>query len=237
MNNNPDAIYDDVDYKVNLTIEKYNTDQALLARVPDEVLNVPGNCLTNKGINLIWKCLAKKTLVEPEHEFTETSSFIGIGNSDSTPPSSTSGRQALATDEMLYAEEHYSEDTTHDTLDNKHYCYMGMNPEYPLAGDNQKIVFQATYQPGVAVFNWYEWCIANGNGNLSKENMEADPYIVRKSSWEGEEAPVPPPEVGIAYQPGTEERANKILLNHRYESMGRKYAAATWIITVEVSLS
>ena len=245
----PEAFVDGIDYKINLKIKKFHTQKSFDEKTPDEVLNVPGNCLTNKGINLIWKLVADATLISDgtdgryEWAFNNGSSFIGVGNANNEAPSSTSALQALATDIMLYAEENYN--TGDIRLGSCHYCYMKMNDTYPLSGDNQKIVFQSTFLPGVACFNWYEWCIANGNGNMTNEEMEADPYIIRQTAWgiaDGNDiddvAPDPIPSAGTSYQGNTGSgRIQKTLLNHRYESMGRKYASATWIITVEVSLS
>lgn len=247
--NKPDMLVDGVDYKINLKIEKYHTQKALDKKLPDEVLNVPGNCLTNKGINLIWKLVAGAELINDgtdgrwEWAFDSGRSYIGVGNANDEPPTASSALQAQPTDYKLYAEDHYS--TEHVARTDPHYCYMGMNDTYPLAGDNQKIVFQSTFVPGVACFNWYEWCIANGNGNQSSADMQADPYIVRNGAWgiaDGNDiddvAPDPIPEDGTSYVGVTQEvREAKTLLNHRFESMGRKYASATWIITVEVSLS
>ena len=247
--NNPEVLVDGIDYKINLNIEKYHTQEAFDAKVPDEILNIPGNCLTNKGINLIWKLVADATLVTDgtdgryEWAFTNSTSFIGVGNADNTAPSSTSSLQAQATDTMLWAEKYYN--PANVGLGDKHYCYMGMNETYPLSGDNQKIVFQSTFLPGVACFNWYEWCISNGNGNRTDVEMENDPYIIRQSAWgiaDGNDIddvePDPIPTRGTSYKGNTDDaREHKTILNHRYESMGRKYASATWIITVEVSLS
>ena len=240
------ALVDGVDYKINLMIEKFHTQEALDARQPDEVLNVPGNVLTNKGINLIWKLVAGADPVwdvdgRYERAFTHEHSFIGIGNADGqdTPSAQT----PYADDEKLLAERDYSPANA-EVRQACHYCYMKMNDAYPLAGDNQKIVFQSTYLPGVACFNWYEWCIANGNGNRTQVEMEADPFIVRNGSLGPpindieDVAPEPLPTPGLSYDPALDsERDKKTLLNHRFESMGRKYASATWIITVEVSLS
>lgn len=254
---NPEMFDQPVDYKIDLKIEKFHTQKALDEKAPDEVLFVPGNCLTNKGINLIWKLVAAAALVNDgtdgrwERAFTHELSYIGVGNADNNPPSATSALQAMAEDTTLYAEENYqtSSSTTGPALDACHYLYMGMNDTYPLAGDNQKIVFQSTFLPGVACFNWYEWCIANGNGNLAYNDIVNDRYIIRQTAWgvaDGNDiddvAPDPVPERGTAYVPNDSDtgdggRLNKTLLNHRYESMGRKYASATWIITVEVSLS
>ena len=245
----PENFIEGIDYKINLKIEKFHTQRALDEKCPDEVFNVPGNCLTNKGINLIWKLVAGAPLVSDgtdgryEWAFTNEKSFIGVGNADDNAPSSTSPIQALATDTMLYAEEHY--DITKIERVDCHYCYMGMNDTYPLSGDNQKIVFQSTFLPGVACFNWYEWTIANGNGNRTNAEMENDPYIIRQTAWgiaDGNDiddvAPDPVPQSGTSFEGNTDTaRVQKTLLNHRMESMGRKYASATWIITVEVSLS
>ena len=247
--NIPEVWTDGIDYKINLKIEKYHTQKSLDDKIPDEILNVPGNCLTNKGINLIWKLVADATLVSDgtdgryEWAFDHAHSYIGVGNADNQAPSSTSALQALATDTMLYAEENYNVASV--GLNDCHYCYMKMNDTYPLAGDNQKIVFQSTFLPGVACFNWYEWCIANGNGNRLYTEMENDPYIIRQTAWgiaDGNDiddvVPDPVPTQGSSYEQETDvKRVQKTLLNHRFESMGRKYASATWIITVEVSLS
>ncbi len=244
----PESMIEGIDYKINLMIEKYHTSKALQDKIPDEVLNVPGNCLTNKGINLIWKLVAGATLVSDgtdgdryEWAFTHDKSFIGVGNADNTAPTASSALQALATDLKLYAEDNYNGE--HVGLTDCHYCYMGMNETYPLSGDNQKIVFQSTFVPGMACFNWYEWCIANGNGNVP--GIVNDQYIVRQQAWgiaDGNDiedvAPDPIPQEGTSFQTVDDQQAeHKTLLNHRFESMGRKYASATWIITVEVSLS
>lgn len=241
-------LVDGIDYKINFKIEKFNTQKAFDMKQPDEVLDIPGNTLTNKGINLIWKLVAAATLISDgtdgryEWAFNNASSFIGVGNANNEPPTATSALQASADDTALYAEENYN--TAEVGLDACHYCYVKMNDTYPLAGDNQKIVFQSTFLPGIACFNWYEWCIANGNGNLTIALMQADPYIVRQDAWgiaDGNDiddvAPDPIPEAGVSYQGVESGSDHKTLLNHRFESMGRKYASATWIITVEVSLS
>ena len=248
MNVPETTIVDGINYKINFKIEKYHTQKSFENKTPDEIFQVPGNCLTNKGINLIWKLVADATLISDgtdgryEWPFTNSASYIGVGNADNTAPSSSSALQALATDTMLYAEEHY--DPSDVQLNAEHYCYMKMNDTYPLAGDNQKIVFQSTFLPGVACFNWYEWCIANGNGNRTDVEMQNDPYIIRQTAWgiaDGNDiddvAPDPIPTSGTSFEGMNDDRTKKTLLNHRYESMGRKYASATWIITVEVSLS
>jgi len=241
-----------VDYRVNLRIDKYNSEESLKNKTPDEILNVPGNCLTNKGINLIWKLVANAPLVDNgtdgrwEWAFEHDKSFIGVGNADDNPPTSGSAAVASPTDEMLYAEQNYNPSDV--TITSFHYCYMKMNDTYPLAGDNQKIVFQSTFLPGVACFNWYEWGIANGNGNRNSDEMLADPFIIRQgplgpSSTPPNDiedvSPDPVPSAGTSYDPVNTpaDPTHKTLLNRRNESMGRKYASATWIITVEISLS
>lgn len=255
MMNVPENLVDNIDYRISLNIEKYHTQAALDMGVPDEVLNLPGNVLTNKGINLIWKLVSDTPLkwdVDDRYEraFDGAHSFIGVGNIDGrdTPPPAGDPTQATSGDTMLWAEENYDPSLAQGegaTRQQCHYCYMGMNTTYPLAGDNQKIVFQSTFLPGVACFNWFEWCIANGNGNQKTEDMKKDAYIVRETAWgtaQGNDiddvAPDPVPTAGTSYV-GAEEadRQKKTLLNRRVESMGRKYASATWIITVEVSLS
>jgi hypothetical protein len=253
MLKNPDVFDQPVDYKINLKLEKYHTQKAMDAGVPDEVLNIPGNCLTNKGINIIWKALTDTPRITDgtdgryEMLFNNANSYIGVGTADNNPPSSTSALQPLATDEKLYAEDNYIPATGghSPSISEPHYLYMKMNSTYPLAGDNQKVVFQSTFLPGVAVFNWYEWCIANGCGNPTYTELEADPYIIRFTEWgiaDGNDiddvAPDPVPTRGTSYQEASaSDKDKKTLLNHRFESMGRKYASATWIITVEVSLS
>ena len=252
MFDNSSALVDGIDYKVNFKIEKFNTQKAYDERIPDEVLNLPGNCLTNKGINLIWKAVAGAPFINDgtdgrwEKYFNAANSYIGVGTtSNSSDPMSV---LAAPEDNVLSAEGAYDPSTAqrHDATGRTaaHYCYMKMNETYPLSGDNQKIVFQSTYLPGIACFNWYEWCIANGNGNIDINNMPLDAYIFRTSSWgvaEGNDIedvePDPIPVIGVDVEPGGEDRLHKTLLNHRIESMGRKYASATWIITVEVSLS
>ena len=247
MNGNGNLI-EGVDYKINLRIDKYHTNKSLEAKQPDEVLNIPGNVLTNKGINLIWKLLANTPLVTDgtdgryEWFFDHERAFIGVGNLDNNPPTATSPLQPTAEDVMLYAEREY--DLSHITITDPHYCYMGMNDTYPLAGDNQKIVFQSTFLPGVACFNWYEWGIANGNGNMTTAEMQMDQFIIRQVALGPPDndiddvAPDPVPTPDVTYKGNTAElRRNKTLLNHRMESMGRKYASATWILTVEISLS
>ena len=255
MNQFPESLVDNIDYKVNLKIEKFHTQDAFDQKVPDEVLNLPGNVLTNKGINFIWKAVAGapfiNTGVDGRYEwcFDHDHAWIGVGNIDGsdTPPSSS--LQPTASDTKLYAEEHYdpsiAQQPTTAGRQTSHYCYMGMNTAYPISGDNQKIVFPSTFLPGVACFNWFEWCIANGNGNQTQEDMGNDQYIARSGAWgtaQGNDiddvAPDPPVTPGVSYVGNSEaDREKKTLLNHRYESMGRKYASATWIITVEVSLS
>ena len=152
-----------------------------------------------------------------------TNSFIGVGNNGDDQ----SGN-ALPEDEGLYAT-----DKTGGS-----YMYMKMDSDgetYPKAGVNQKIVYKSTFLPGIACFNWYEWTIANGNGNHVDPN-DFNNDEVRTSETADDVVPEEPPTEGVEYARGIGQ--DKVInLNHKIESMGKKYAQATWIVTVEISLS
>ena len=64
MTNFPECLTEnDIDYRVNVMIEKFHTQAAFDQKLPDEILNLPGNVLTNKGINLI-RCHILPSLFE-----------------------------------------------------------------------------------------------------------------------------------------------------------------------------
>lgn len=222
-------------WTVHTKIEKFNTPESLEAQDPDEVLNIPGNCLTNAGVNLLWALVAggyrdgatvqtsigtPATGTSVSTNYFDTTACIGIGDNGGT-----ADLQPTAEDTGLNG-------------DNK--IYMKMNDGYPIAGKNQKITFQSTFRPGIACFDWLEWCVANGNGNPVDLDTTHQQTVIFDSAIEGTLAdqplPDPQPICGVAYENGVEE-ANVILLNHKQENMGKKYSSATWIVTVELSLS
>lgn len=200
-------------WTVRTTIEKYHTDKALEAGKPDEILELPANCLCNDGVNLLWQLVAQDPAVAGKG-FDATNSFIGIGDCGGVAKVPAPG------DTGLFA-------TT-----NK--LYMKMDTGYPIYGANQKIVFRSTFSPGLACFDWLEWTIANGNGNITTGAWGPD--VVRTTAVGSDPAPDPVPVLGTHYDYGVGED-NVVNLNHKQENMGKKYSSATWIVSVEISLS
>lgn len=198
-------------WTVHTKIEKYNDDASVLRGVPDEVQEIENNMLLNQGINLLWSLVAGAPGLQP---FNAANAHIGVGNNDDGTV------QPSATDAGLKGPLK---------------MYMKMDDEYPKYGDNQKIVFRSTFNPGVACFNWYEWTVANGNGNHNGSRAW-DQDEVRTQAVGDDPIPDPLPVEHDAWEYGVGEE-NVINLNRRQENMGKKYASATWIVTVEISLS
>lgn len=235
---NEGAVRDErLKWTVHTSITKFNTQEAFDKQEPDEILRVPGNLLLNEGVNELWALVAggyiKGTVVDPVHAapkaFNAANSFIGVGAGKEGQSGSAAIPTPLAADTGLEAE--------HDKV------YIGMDEGYPIAGVNQKIVFRSTYKPGIACFEWLEWTVANGNGNFTtKSAFNDDCYRIAEKGDEPEPNPIPScadsPTASGTYDlyPGYGEE-NVINLNHKAESMGKKYASATWIVTVELSLS
>lgn len=231
-------------WTVQTRIEKFHTQESLDKGVPDEVLEVPSNCLCNEGVNTLW-CLVAGLTKYPaavSDFFTEgkdiipfgTNSCIGVGDAgdDGTSMAWAStlakGQDsvAAATDKGLYAGA-------------AHRMYMKMDDSYPIAGQNQKIVFRSTFLPGIACFKWLEWTIANGNGNIKTGGtFSSDAVRMDANTTGGKNEPIPDPlpELGTSHDYGVTED-EIINLNHKIESMGEKYPSSTWIVSVEVSLS
>lgn len=199
-------------WTVHTMIEKFNTREAFDRMEPDEVLNIPGNLLLNEGVNLLWNLVAGNTSAGAP--FNHENSYIGVGNNNGGTTGPTAGDTGLAATSKK--------------------MYMKMDPGYPIAGENQKIVFRSTFLPGVACFEWLEWTVANGNGNQSTGAW--DPDVVRTTAVGNDPIPDPVPELGTAFEYGVGEE-NIVNLNRKQENMGSKYASATWIVTVEISLS
>lgn len=230
-------------WTVHTKIEKFNTPDSWAAKDPDEVLQVPGNCLTNVGVNLLWALVAGgyrdgSTLVEHigtpatgttrSTNYFDTTACIGIGDNNGT-----ADLQPTAADTGLTAGQ------SNTSSGSGNFIYMKMNEGYPIAGKNQKITFQSTFFPGVACFDWLEWCVANGNGNpadLDVSHLQTVIFDGPEGTLGDQPLPDPQPTCGISFENGVGE-ANVVLLNHKQENMGRKYSSATWIVTVELSLS
>lgn len=205
-------------WTVHTKIEKFNTKESYEKRLkdtsaaPDEVVEIPGNMLLNDGVNLLWSLVAGDS--SKGNPFNAANSFIGVGDNNGTTTQPTAGDVGLAaaTKKM----------------------YMKMDDGYPIAGENQKIVFRSTFLPGVACFEWLEWTIANGNGNQTTGPWDSD--VVRTTAVGDDPIPDPVPTEGVAYSYGVGE-ANIVNLNRKQENMGKKYSSATWIVTCEISLS
>ena len=210
-------------WTVHTKIEKYNTKEAFEKKEVDEVINIPGNCLCNDGVNELWALVAGGYRAGTNVTGTPTAfgvnSYIGIGDNG------TNGGTAVTTQPT-------AGDVGLNATVNK--MYMKMDDGYPIAGENQKIVFRSTFLPGIACFEWLEWTIANGNGNITTDTFSED--AVRLAVKGDEPAPDPQPVLNTAYELGVGE-ANVVNLNHKQENMGKKYSSATWIVTVELSLS
>lgn len=199
-------------WTVHSKIEKYNTEEALKAGTPDEVLNLPANCLCNDGVNLLWSLVAGDST--KGNAFDATHAHIGVGNCNGTAVIPTAGDTGLTASVKK--------------------LYMKMDDGYPIYGQNQKIVFRSTYAPGCACFEWLEWTIANGNGNQVTGAWDTD--VIRTTAQGTDPEPSPIPVQGTQFDLGVGE-ANIVNLNHKQENMGQKYASATWIVSVEISLS
>lgn len=207
-------------WKVDTFIQKFNTNEDFNKGVPNEVQHIKGNMLLNDGINTIWNLVAGKSGDSSDSDplkkmlpFNAANSFIGVGNNGggTTAP--------LPTDQSLKGPLK---------------MYMKMDEGYPIAGENQKIIFKSTFLPGVACFDWLEWSIANGNGNISSGDFDQDEVRTQASGIDP--IPDPIPVEGIAFSYGVTEKAI-INLNRKQENMGKKYAPATWVISVELSLA
>ena len=255
MSNNNDSLTQRGKWNVLTRIEKFDNKASLAEGIPDEVCEIPGNLLLNDGINALWAVFAGLTSIEKQVEvdgvmtpqviqinpFDHDHSYIGVGNFNNDPKSGSVAE-------------------TDTGLKGPLKMYIGMDKDYPQAGENQKIVFKSTFAPGVACFKWYEWTIANGNANFPADAVRND-YSARGTvsgfynynqttmaddgeGWEVVEValgdnpePAENPTTNNLYAYGTgESDPNIINLNHKQENMGEKYPPSTWIITVEISL-
>lgn len=197
-------------WNVKTKLEKYNTPEEYKAGVPSEVLNREGNMLLNDGINLLWQLVGGVDGVTP---FNNTTAHIGVGNNGGTTT---------------------QPNPTDTGLNGPLKMYMKMDPGYPKTGEDQKIVFKSTFLPGIACFEWLEWTVANGNGNIASGDFHPDEVRLAPSGLDP--APDPLPAIGVTHEYGVGE-AEIVNLNHKQENMGQKYSPATWVITVEISLS
>lgn len=198
-------------WRVNTKLEKFNSNADFEAGIANEVMLREGNMLLNEGINILWDLVAGTAGKTP---FDATHAFIGVGNNGGTTAAPLPGDVGLNGPKRMY---------------------MKMDAGYPIAGANQKIVFKSTFLPGVACFEWLEWSVANGNGNIATGGTFSSDEV-RLLAQGLDPVPDPLPVAGVAFDYGVGEAA-VVNLNHKQENMGQKYSPATWVITVEISLS
>lgn len=236
---------DGAKWRVKTTIEKYDNAESWKAGIPDEVQEIKGNLLVNEGVNAIWALVANLGAVSKDEArgimadvtilpFSHDNAHIGVGNHMDSPTLPDAADTDLG-------------------LTGPNYVYMGMDDGYPKYFTDKKITFKSTFKPGIACFNWYEWTIANGNNNVtdlttgaSNANGAIGDDLWRDAAKGTDLAPDPTPTAGAAdpataaYYPkdGTaDDQTAAINLNHKIESMGQKYAPATWVVATEISLS
>lgn len=179
----------------------------------------------------------------PLPHFDSQNSFIVVGdNINHAAGETTDSYVPTEKDTMLHADQNYlfmfmspGEDFDYSSVSDP----AAVERLYPKYGTNKKIVFRAEFPPGTACFEWKEWGIANGNGN-NNTNTSLESVIMTVPGSDGSPAPENPLQAGIHYPApvsGTEVPPGVIFLNHKQDNMGKKYSSATWVVSIEISLS
>jgi len=101
-----------------------------------EAREVKGNLFLNEGINYIWRLVKGETGIVP----FGANSCIGVG--DSTTPASPDQTGLLGVNKS----------------------YKRVDSGYPVVNGTQ-LIFQSTFGPTDANFDWNEWTVANGCGD------------------------------------------------------------------------
>ena len=117
---------------------------------------VDGNLLLNEGIDAIWTLVCGGT----EAAFSEASARIGVGDNNAV---------ADATQDDLQA-------TTNKV-------YAGMDAGFPVFGVDQKVIFQSSFNDGVAEFPWEEFTVDNGDAALKNINRKVEARGTKPAGW------------------------------------------------------
>lgn len=132
--------FDGLKWHCKWDIYKYKTMQDCVNNNYYDTVPIDGNLLLLSGANQIWKFVSGDSSAVP---FNNLNSYIGVGDSDVEAEVSQTGLQATT---------------------NK--AYKKVEEYFPAINDN-KILFQATFDTDEANFAWKEFTISNGNGETA----------------------------------------------------------------------
>lgn len=108
-----------------------------LGVAPDEVLELPNNLLTNRGITVLESLLIAAA---GQTSFSSTNARLGVGDGNGSVPTATAADTALTASTNRY--------------------FQSMDATFPSVSA-QTVTFQATYTTSQANFVWNEWSTDN----------------------------------------------------------------------------
>jgi hypothetical protein len=211
-----------IKWNVMTTIEKYNNSEDFLSKNVSEIKQIEGNMLLSEGVLDIWRLMSGANN-EPSSaptsivHYDNLHSYIGVGTSNTAPSAGDGGLLGGVSAGAQFYKEVDSAPTP-----------------FPVVSGN-KITFKSTfygegapppYNHPEAVFEWNEWSVARG---------------VDKTTIPSYDYPSPgDPRTDVKKVFGGTDNIDTYIknnLNRKQEAMGTKASAATWVITVEISLT
>jgi hypothetical protein len=134
-------------------VDKYGSDEALLAGQPYDVVEIDGNVLTYGGASALWHRLIGGSSVSA---YSNANAHLGVGDSNTAAAAGQTDLQAVT---------------------NK--VRVAMDATYPVHTDGTSsgaasIVFRATFGSGVGNFAWLEWGIFNASSSGRMLNRKAE---------------------------------------------------------------
>ena len=124
-------------WKTYFTIKKYDSEEDHQNGKVSEVSKFEKNLFLTEGINKLWNLIAN---IETAGYFSESNTYIGVGDGTTSETESQTGLQGANT------------------------FYSPMDSGYPtVSGDT--ITFYSTFGGSEANFDWQEFTIANGGSD------------------------------------------------------------------------
>jgi hypothetical protein len=134
-------------------VDKYGSDEALLAGQPYDVVEIDGNVLTYGGASALWHRLIGGSSVSA---YSNANAHLGVGDSNTAAAAGQTDLQAV-TNKLRKA----------------------MDATYPVHTDattsgGASVQFKATFGTSDANFAWLEWGIFNASSSGRMLNRKAE---------------------------------------------------------------
>jgi hypothetical protein len=194
-------------WNVSTTIEKYATHEDYLNGVVSEIKKIDGNKLLSAGVTDLWRLVA------------------GIDNTGSGQEHYDYDHAYIGVGDDATLDNDPAQSTWNGLVSTANVWYKKMDLNYPAVTAN-KITFKSTFTGSgtnndpEAPWAWREWSVARGAATPTEDFYDAA-------------------QAGTVFTPSTGWLASNINmnLNRKAEEMGTKAPQATWVITVEISLT